>query len=156
MKYFAENNLPCELFDSNKSDEFLRRWNNNEIKTLLIQPSSAGFGLNFQYASHTLVWYTLPFNLENYLQTIGRVYRQGQEHTVYIPRIMTDKTIDSRVLRALTEKDTNMKRLLDAVEFNSTQQESLSAFNQALSLSQTCGITTDDIIDAVNDTLSDM
>lgn len=156
MKYFAENNLPCELFDSNKSDEFLRRWNNNEIKTLLIQPSSAGFGLNFQYASHTLVWYTLPFNLENYLQTIGRVYRQGQEHTVYIHRIMTDKTIDSRVLRALTEKDTNMKRLLDAVEFNSTQQESLSVFNQALSLSQTCGITTDDIIDAVNDTLTDI
>lgn len=155
MKYFKDNDMPCEMFDSSRADEYLKRWNNNEIPTLLIQPSSAGFGLNFQYGGHTLVWYTLPFNLENYLQTIGRVYRQGQSKTVYIHRIMTDKTIDVQVLKALTEKDANMKRLLDAVELSDTQQESLTAFNSALSASAKMPISNDDIIRAINDTLAD-
>lgn len=156
MKYFESQGLPCELFDSDKSDVYLRRWNNGEIKTLLIQPSSAGFGLNFQYASHTLVWYTLPFNLESYLQTIGRVYRQGQTHTVYIHRIMTDKTIDAHVLQALTDKDASMRYLLDAVEYSPTQQQSLTAFNQAVSLAGSIGITNDDIAAAVNDCIKNI
>ncbi len=156
MKYFESQGLPCELFDSDKSDVYLKRWNNGEIKTLLIQPSSAGFGLNFQYASHTLVWYTLPFNLESYLQTIGRVYRQGQTKTVYIHRIMTDKTIDTHVLQALLNKDANMRYLLDAVEYSPTQQQSLTAFNQALSLAGSMGITNDDIAAAINGCIGDI
>lgn len=155
MKYFASLNLPCELFDSNKSDEYLRRWNNNEIKTLLIQPASAGFGLNFQYASHTLVWYTLPFDLEKYLQTIGRVYRQGQEHTVYIHRIMTDKTIDKHVLDTLINRSADMKELLDAVEYSETQQDSLNAFNTAINLASVNSISNDDIVAAINNTLKE-
>lgn len=155
MKYFQQEGFSCEMFDSNKSDEYLRRWNNSEIKTLLIQPSSAGFGLNFQYASHTLVWYTLPFNLENYLQTIGRIYRQGQTHIVYIHRIMTEKTIDAHVLNVLTNKNKEMQKLLDAVEYSDTQQESLSAFNNALRLSGSVSINNDDIIEAVNNAIND-
>ena len=157
-KYFDSLGMPCEIFDSNKSDLFLKRWNNNEIKTLLIQPSSAGFGLNFQYASHTLVWYTLPFNLENYLQTIGRIYRQGQNHTVYIHRIMTDKTIDSHVLKTLMTKDKNMQYLLDKVEYSPSQNESLIALGEALSLmdSMNLNITSDDVIRAVSSTIGDM
>ena len=154
MKYFSENNMPCELFDSSKADEYIKRWNNNEIPTLLIQPSSAGFGLNFQYGGHTLVWYTLPFNLENYLQTIGRVYRQGQDKTVYIHRIMTADTIDKQVLSALVEKDMEMKKLLNAVELSDTQQESLSAFGAALAASAKTVLTANDIAQAVNDTLA--
>lgn len=155
MKYFQSLGLPCELFDSDKSDEYLRRWNNNEIKTLLIQPSSAGFGLNFQYASHTLVWYTLPFNLENYLQTIGRIYRQGQSKTVYIHRIMTNNTIDFHVLEALMNKSSDMQQLLNAVEYSRTQQQSLEAFRHALDLAHSNSINNQDIINAVNKTLSD-
>ncbi len=155
MKHFAEKNIPCELFDSNHASEILARWNAGEIHTLLIQPASAGFGLNFQYASHTLVWYTLPFNLENYLQTIGRVYRQGQTQTVYIHRIMTDKTIDKQVLKALTKKDANMQALLDAVEYSDDINTSLKAFDDALTLSNNVRITNQDIADAVNNIISD-
>lgn len=156
MNHFKSINQPCEIFDSDRADEIIRRWDAGEIKTLLIQPSSAGFGLNFQHGGHTLVWYTLPFNLESYLQTIGRVYRQGQTETVYIHRIMTDKTIDSRVLNALTNKNAEMKKLLDAVEVSATQQESLEAFSNALDSSRRNPITNDDIIDAVNNVISDM
>lgn len=115
--YCADNNIPCEIFDSGKADEYLERWDRGEIPLLLIQPGSAGFGLNFQYASHTLIWYTLPFSLEEYLQTIGRLYRQGQKHTVYVHIIMTEKTIDEKIHQTLFEKQQSMQALLDAVEF---------------------------------------
>ena len=48
-----------------------------------------------------------------------------------------------------------MQKLLSAVEYSDTQHESLTAFNTALSLSDTNNITNDDIIAAVNNTLLD-
>ena len=134
MKYCQENDIQCEVFNSSKADEILSRWNDNKIPMLLIQPASAGFGLNFQYASHTLIWYTMSFNLEHYLQTIGRLYRQGQNHTVYVHRLMTYKTIDSKILKAIINKDQNMQALLDAVEYSPDQNQSLASFAEALSL----------------------
>lgn len=155
MAYFAERGIPCEIFNSNKSDEYLRRWNAGEIPMLLIQPASAGFGLNFQYGGHTLVWYTLSFNLEHYLQTIGRVYRQGQTQTVYVHRLMTHKTIDSHVLHALIGKNDDMQRLLDAVELTS-QNDSLVLFNQALTLASSNNTNNNDKLIAVQETLNDL
>lgn len=155
--YFDSLGIDCEIFDADKADVILRRWNNNQIKTLLIQPASSGFGLNFQYAGHTLVWYSLPaFNLEQYLQTIGRVYRQGQTQTVYVHRIMTDKTIDEHELYMLMNKDKSMKQLLDAVEYSCDQHESLTAFGEAMSLSGSTSVTNDDIAAAVNSALDDL
>lgn len=156
MNYFKQNNLPCEIFDSNKSEEYVRRWNNGEIKTLLIQPASSGFGLNLQYASHTLVWYTLPFSLEKYLQTIGRIYRQGQTHTVYVHRIMTDKTIDAHVLSTLVNRDDEMKRVLGAVEYAPGQSESVTALSTAIALSAKMPITSDDMLKAVKNAIAEI
>lgn len=155
LNHFRSLDIPCEIFDSSKADDYLRRWDNGEIPMLLIQPQAAGFGLNFQYGGHTLVWYTLPFNLESYLQTIGRTYRQGQTKTVYIHRIMTDKTIDKQILKILTEKDENMKALLNAVEMSDNQSDSLAALNTALS-SCVNNITNDDIANAVNTAVNDV
>ena len=152
-KYLAENQMACEIFNSQHADDYIKRWESGDIRILLIQPSSAGFGLNFQYGGHTLVWYTLPFNLENYLQTIGRLYRQGQENTVYIHRLMTDKTIDFQVLKALTTKNENMQRLLSAVEFSPDRTDSLNSFNQALALSSQTAISNEDIANAINEML---
>ena len=124
VNYCKENDIPCEVFDSSKADDYVTRWNNNEIPMLLLQPASAGHGLNLQYGGHTLVWYTLPWSLEHYLQTNGRVYRQGQTKPVIIHHILTDNTIDKRILSCLTAKDCSEKALLDAVQ--------LELFNRAI------------------------
>lgn len=155
MKYFAELNLPCEIFDSNKSDEFLDRWNAGEIKTLLIQPASAGFGLNFQYSGHTLVWYTLSYNLEHYLQTIGRLYRQGQEQTVYIHRLMTYKTIDTKVAHSLETKNSDMQRLLAAVNIDASDNNH-QAFNNALTYAKNYAVTDADKRNTLYSALADL
>lgn len=97
--------------------EMVHDWNAGKIKMLLIQPASAGFGLNLQEGSHTLVWYTLTWNLEQYLQTNARLHRQGQKYPVNIIHILTKNTIDYQILKALQSKDTSEKKLLDAVKF---------------------------------------
>ena len=102
-----------QVFDG--SPDMVRRWNAGEVDVMMIQPASAGHGLNLQAGGHTLVWYTLPWNLEHYLQTNARLHRQGQTQTVFIHQLMAERTVDSQILAALTKKDMSEQALLAAV-----------------------------------------
>ena len=99
-----------------KSSKDITRWNAGEIPMLLCHPASAGFGLNLQEGSHIMVWFGLPWSLENYQQSIARLHRQGQEHPVIVHHIICDDTLDDRVLSALQSKDATQKSLLDALK----------------------------------------
>lgn len=112
-KYLTEKNIPTVVFDG--SPVMIRAWNARELKVMLIQPASAGHGLNLQQGGHTLIWYTLPSSLEEYLQTNARLYRQGQNEPVIIHRLLTKGTIDYKNLRRLEQKDLSEKSLLEAV-----------------------------------------
>lgn len=91
-------------------------WNNGNIPVGAIHPASAGHGLNLQAGGSTLVWFGLTWSLELYEQTNGRLWRQGQESdTVVIHHIVTDGTIDERILKTLKEKDKTQTALIDAV-----------------------------------------
>ena len=50
-----------------------------------------------------------------YLQTNARLARQGQKNPVVIHHILTEKTIDRKIVRALQQKDASEQALLDAV-----------------------------------------
>ena len=99
-----------------KDSADIDRWNNGEIQMLLCHPASAGYGLNLQAGSHIMVWFGLPWSLENYQQSIGRLHRQGQEHPVICHHIICKDTIDERVLTALHSKDATQRSLLDALK----------------------------------------
>ena len=95
----------------------IHNWNDDKIEVMLIQPASAGHGINLQNGSgQTLVWYTLPTSLEEYLQCNARLYRQGQKNPVVIHHILTKDTIDRLNLKRLYDKDTSQKSLLEAVQ----------------------------------------
>lgn len=100
------------LNDSND----IERWNKGEIPMLLCHPASAGYGINLQEGSHIMVWFGLPWSLENYQQSIARLHRQGQEHPVICHHIICEDTIDEKVLKALQSKDATQKSLLDALK----------------------------------------
>ena len=85
-------------------DRAIERWNAGEIELLLIHPKSAGHGLNLQSGGHHLVFTSLPWSLELYEQTIGRLHRSGQRHDVWVYVLITDDTIDERILGALHDK----------------------------------------------------
>lgn len=113
LSHFEQTGVKAVAF--NGSREMTEAWNRREIPVMLIQPASAGHGLNLQQGGHTLIWYTVPWSLEHYLQTNARIYRQGQNHDVFIHHIMCRNTIDNDVKRAIEEKDFTMSRLLSAV-----------------------------------------
>ena len=99
------------------SDESITKWNNREIPVGLIHPASAGHGLNLQQGGNTMVWFGLSWSLELYQQCVCRLYRQGQtEGTVTIIHIITKDTIDERIMKALSEKDSTQASLIDAVK----------------------------------------
>lgn len=104
------------------SPDMLHRWNAREYPVMLIHPMSAGFGLNLQDGGHTLVWYTLPWSLEAYLQTNARVARQGQKEPVIIHRLLTHGTVDNKILKALEMKDMTEHTLLEAVAMSINEQ----------------------------------
>ena len=99
------------------SDESIRKWNAGELQVGLIHPASAGHGLNLQEGGNTIIWFGITWSLELYSQTIGRLYRQGQKaKNVTVIHIITDGTVDERILKALEAKDSTQRALIDAVK----------------------------------------
>ena len=99
------------------SDESIRKWNAGELQVGLIHPASAGHGLNLQEGGNTMIWFGITWSLELYSQTIGRLFRQGQKSkTVTVIHIITDGTVDERILKALEAKDSTQRALIDAVK----------------------------------------
>jgi hypothetical protein len=85
-------------------DNVIERWNAGKVELLLIHPKSAGHGLNLQHGGCHMVFLSLPWSLELYEQTVGRLHRGGQRHAVWVYVLMTEKTIDERIWAALHEK----------------------------------------------------
>ena len=99
------------------SDESITKWNNREIPVALIHPASAGHGLNLQQGGNTMVWFGITWSLELYQQCVCRLYRQGQtEGTVTIIHLISQGTIDEKIMKALSEKDNTQASLIDAVK----------------------------------------
>ena len=82
----------------------IERWNRGEVELLAVHPKSAGHGLNLQYGGSHIVFLSLPWSLELYEQTIGRLHRSGQTQPVWCYIMMTSKTVDEKILGALKDK----------------------------------------------------
>ncbi|MEE1249140.1 MAG: DEAD/DEAH box helicase [Lachnospiraceae bacterium] len=107
----------CVTYMKIDSDESITKWNNKEIPVALIHPASAGHGLNLQQGGNTMVWFGITWSLELYQQCVCRLYRQGQsEGCVTIIHLISKGTIDEKILKALSEKDSTQASLIDAVK----------------------------------------
>ena len=93
-------------------------WNAGKIPVAMIHPASAGHGLNLQSGGSTLVWFGITWSLELYQQTVARLWRQGQKHTVVIQHIITKNTIDENIMLALENKEHTQTALIEAVKAN--------------------------------------
>ena len=103
-------------FSQLDSKESIRSWNRGELQVGLINPQSAGHGLNLQEGGSQIIWYSLPWSLELYQQTNARLWRQGQKsETVVIQHIITEGTIDERIMAVLGKKNKTQAALIDAV-----------------------------------------
>ena len=82
----------------------IERWNAGSVPLLAVHPKSAGHGLNLQHGGRHMVFLSLPWSLELYEQTVGRLHRSGQRHDVWCYVLMTEKTVDERIWAALHNK----------------------------------------------------
>lgn len=105
------------VFEKLDSDKSIEKWNAGELQVGLIHPASAGHGLNLQSGGNVIVWFGITWSLELYQQTIARLWRQGQTSgTVTVIHIVTEDTVDERILKALEAKDQTQSALIDAVK----------------------------------------
>ena len=82
----------------------IERWNAGKVRLLAVHPKSAGHGLNLQFGGCHMVFLSLPWSLELYEQTVGRLHRSGQAHAVWVYVMMTNKTVDEKIWGALHDK----------------------------------------------------
>lgn len=101
--------------NARQSIEYIEEWNAGKIKLLLCHPASIAHGTNLQTGGHIVVWYGLPWSLEQYTQLNGRLFRQGQTEKVMVHHLVAQNTVDEEILKALETKDLNQKKLLDAI-----------------------------------------
>jgi SNF2 family DNA or RNA helicase len=93
----------------------VNRWNRGEIPLLFGHPQSMSHGINLQGAGNDVAWFALTDNLENYLQFVRRVYRQGIKGQVRVHHIIARRTVDEAILQRIKAKDGDQKALLTAL-----------------------------------------
>ena len=92
------------------------RWNAGKIAVLLAHPKSAGHGLNLQFGGCHMVFLSLPWSLELYEQTIGRLHRSGQTHDVWVYVLLTNDTVDEKIYDALHDKKSLSQLAMEALK----------------------------------------
>jgi SNF2 family DNA or RNA helicase len=92
------------------------RWNAGNIPLMAVHPKSAGHGLNLQFGGCHMVFLSLPWSLELYEQTVGRLHRSGQQRDVWVYILMTTDTIDERIWTALHDKQKLSDIALEALK----------------------------------------
>ena len=97
-------------------DGAVENWNEGRIQLLAIHPKSAGHGLNLQFGGNKIVFLSVPWSLELYEQTIGRLHRSGQTRDVWCYVILCNKTIDDRIFAALHDKRTLAELALEELK----------------------------------------
>jgi hypothetical protein len=97
-------------------DDAIARWNAGAVRILAVHPKSAGHGLNLQHGGQHMVFLSLPWSLELFEQTVGRLHRSGQRHDVWVYILMTEKTVDEKIWAALHDKRSVSDIALEALK----------------------------------------
>jgi len=92
----------------------INEWNYGRERCMMAHPASAGHGLNLQKSgAHHIVMFSLPWDAELYLQSIGRLLRSGNTaQTIFVHHLIAKDTIDTRVVKTLNDKLNQHNRLM--------------------------------------------
>ena len=77
--------------------------NDPKVRFFVSNPTTGGYGLTLT-AANTVVYFSNNYNLEVRKQSEDRAHRSGQKGTVVIIDIITQNTIDEKIMKALTKK----------------------------------------------------
>ncbi len=103
---------------TNEVQEIVAAWNAGEILVLLIQPQAGAHGINLQGGGSAICWFSLTYNLENYMQLIARIYRQGQKSIVRNYLLVAQGTVDEALVKILSDKDATQEKVFQALKMH--------------------------------------
>ena len=119
--------IGCEVLNTG---EKILRFQSGKIPAGVCQPQSLAYGVNLQENCSCIVFYSPVWSFEIHTQAIRRVYRQGVKNTVRVIHLITEETIEERIVEAIQNKSLTQKSLLDAVrlEIDSVEKEKLEKY----------------------------
>jgi SNF2 family DNA or RNA helicase len=86
-----------------EAEKIKKRFKRSEEARFLVCSDAMAYGANLQEARY-VINFDLPWNPARIDQRIRRVYRRGQEHTVTVISLVTDNTVEDKILEKLTFK----------------------------------------------------
>jgi SNF2 family DNA or RNA helicase len=92
--------------------------NDKEVKFLVGNPSTGGFGLTLT-ACTTVIYYSNSYNYEVRLQSEDRAHRMGQKGSVVYIDIVAKETLDEAILKSLIKKGHVAAKTLGEAELKS-------------------------------------
>ena len=108
------------FFESGASDtraaKIEQDWNAGKIDLMFGHPASIGHGLNLQGVGAAICFYSLDYNYDTYYQFIKRIYRQGQQHKVFVYRLVARDTIDEQIILNLKKKHKGQTSFLNLLK----------------------------------------
>ena len=99
-----------------RSKELERLWNEGKLPILIGHPDSMSHGLNLQESGNDICWYSLTWNLENYIQFNKRLHRQGVKGSVRIHHLIAKGTVDEAMMIRLGERAKEQMDLREALK----------------------------------------
>jgi len=78
----------------------LDKFRNTDCQYLVAQVEAGGYGITLTQANHIL-YYSLPFSLNDFLQSQDRIHRIGQTKTCIYHILMTKNTVDTKTYKLL-------------------------------------------------------
>jgi SNF2 family DNA or RNA helicase len=96
--------------------DLVEPWNRGEIELLLAHPQAAAHGLNLQYGSNVIVFFSLGWSAERYEQAVARVARQGQRDPVTVHVLVTDGAIDTIAWQVIQRRIRDQARTVAAID----------------------------------------
>ena len=105
--------------DSSKVIEYVDKFNEDPEAKVLLAQIARGSGWTANSANY-VIYYSIDFNLENYLQSVDRNYRINQKRSVTVYRLVAEHRdlvmIDQHTVDALDSKIDIQETLLSKVE----------------------------------------
>ncbi|WP_231869845.1 DEAD/DEAH box helicase [Paenibacillus riograndensis] len=95
--------------------ELCRRFNEGEGEVFLISLKAGGTGLNLTGAD-TVILYDLWWNPAVEEQAVGRAHRMGQRHVVQVIRMITEGTIEEKILELQQRKKNLIEEIIESGE----------------------------------------
>ena len=99
-----------------KTPNSVERWNKGNIPVLITHPLSAAHGLNLQRGGSLMIWYSMTWSSEDYVQGLGRLVRQGQPSpAVAVHHIIARDTVDEDILDVVQGRVSRQDALLRVI-----------------------------------------